>query len=218
MLTTEAFEIWCQQLQLAPETRTLLATLRTAPPVRKVRGRASNVTGRYPSPKMQRTIQFESQHVELWAIYAMERDDDVLEYYDQPTRLPLHYRAPSGRMTTQWHTPDFLVFRRTSVGFEEWKPASTLESLTTSMPARYQRDDQGTWRCPPGEVAASTLGLAYHVGLYGATERKRSLSLFFTIHRDLRGQTADRPRRWDRETAGVRLGECLLAPHRGIAR
>jgi len=49
---------------------------------------------------MGRTIQFESQHIELWGIYEMERDDDVLEYYDQPTHLQLRYRARSGRNTT----------------------------------------------------------------------------------------------------------------------
>jgi len=27
----------------------------------------------------------ESEHVEFWAIYGMERDDDVLEFYDQPS-------------------------------------------------------------------------------------------------------------------------------------
>ncbi len=43
-----------------------------APPVHKVRGRVENIYGRYPSPKLQRSIQFESQHVELWGIYAME--------------------------------------------------------------------------------------------------------------------------------------------------
>jgi hypothetical protein len=35
---------------------------------------------------MGRTIQFESHHVELYGIYEMEYDDDVLEYYDQPVR------------------------------------------------------------------------------------------------------------------------------------
>jgi hypothetical protein len=35
---------------------------------------------------MGRSIQFESRHVELWGIYEMECDDDVLEYYDQPVR------------------------------------------------------------------------------------------------------------------------------------
>jgi putative transposase len=93
MLTAEAFRAWCQRLQLPRETAEMLSAIRSSSPVRKVRGGASNVAGRYPSPKMGVSIQFESQHVELWAIYAMERDDEVLEYYDQPMRLPLRYRA-----------------------------------------------------------------------------------------------------------------------------
>jgi putative transposase len=99
MLTTEEFRAWCQHLHLAPETEALITSIRESPPVRKVRGRANNVTGHYPSPKMGCSIQFESQHVELWAIYAMERDDDVLEYYDQSVRIPLRYRAKSSRNT-----------------------------------------------------------------------------------------------------------------------
>ena len=122
MLTTDAFHTWCHRLQLAPDTVDRIAALRSSPPVRTVTGRAGNVAGRYPSPKMQRTIQFESQHVELWAIYAMECDDAVAEYYDQPGRMPLRYRAVSGRHTTQWHTPDFFVLRHDSAGWEEWKP------------------------------------------------------------------------------------------------
>jgi putative transposase len=31
------------------------------------------------------------------------------------------------------------------------------------MPFRYQRDGQGRWRCPPGEVYAEALGLTYRV-------------------------------------------------------
>src|SRR5205814_9490345 len=112
-------------------------------PVRKVRSGASNVSGRYPSVKMGFSIQFESQHVELWGIYTMERDEDVLEFYDQPTRIQLHYHARSGRKTSPWHTPDFLVLRRASAGFEEWKHASSLDTLTVTMPERYQRQAKG---------------------------------------------------------------------------
>jgi putative transposase len=112
---------------------------------------------------MQRTIQFESQHVELWAIYAMERDDDVVEYYDQPGRMPLRYRAVSGRQTTQWHTPDFFVLRHDSAGWEEWKPLPALEVLAVRMPARYHQTLAGQWHCPPGEVYAEPLGLTYRV-------------------------------------------------------
>jgi putative transposase len=65
MMTDEEFKLWCQRLQLSKEMETFIARIRSSPPVRKVRGRANNVTGRYPSPKTQRSIQFESQHVEL---------------------------------------------------------------------------------------------------------------------------------------------------------
>ncbi len=132
-------------------------------PVRKVQSHASNVSGRYPSVKMGVSVQFESQHVELWAIYAMERDDNVLEYYDQLTRIQLHYHARSGRKTSPRHTPDFLVIRRDGAGFEEWKSADALDKLAVRMPERYQRETSGGWRCPPGEAAAQALGLSYRV-------------------------------------------------------
>jgi putative transposase len=119
VLTTEEFRTWCRCLQLRPETEALLTKIRESPPVRKVRGRASNVTGRYPSPKMGCSIQFESQHVELWALYTMERDEAVLEYYDQPIRIPLSYRAKSGRKTTQWHPPDLMGIWRCPPGEAE---------------------------------------------------------------------------------------------------
>jgi putative transposase len=162
MLTTDEFQHWCAHLQLSTEAQELIATIRSSPPVRKVRGRLGAVAGRYPSPKMGRTIQFESQRVELWAIYAMERDDDVLEYYDQPIAVPLRYRTASGRMTTQWHVPDFFVLRRNGASFEEWTSASALAARTRRMPGRYQ-EEQGVWRCPPGEAYATLLGLSYQI-------------------------------------------------------
>ena len=163
VMTPEEFQSWSQRLQLTSETIALITTIRESPPVRRVRGRANNVTGRYPSPKMGRSIQFESQHVELWAIYGMERDDDVLEFYDQSSRIPLSYRARSGHKTTQWHTPDFFVLRREGAGWEEWKPASALNELAKSQPARYQQTGSGQWRCPPGEAYAAQFGLTYRL-------------------------------------------------------
>jgi len=162
-MTSEEFHAWSQRLQFTSETEAIIAAIRSSPPVRRVTGRANNVTGRYPSPKMQCSIQFESEHVEFWAIYVMERDDDVLEFYDQPSRIPLSYRAKSGRKTTQWHTPDFFVLRRATAGWEEWKPAPSLETLADSMPARYQQAGTGQWRCPPGESYAEQLGLSYRL-------------------------------------------------------
>jgi putative transposase len=68
MMTREEFHPWSQRLQFFKETEALIAAMRSSSPVRPVTGRTSNVTGRYPSSKMQYSFQFESQHVELWAI------------------------------------------------------------------------------------------------------------------------------------------------------
>ncbi|BCL78834.1 hypothetical protein ccbrp13_12990 [Ktedonobacteria bacterium brp13] len=46
-LTDEEFHAWCHRNQIEPETATYIQRLRTASPERKVRGRASNVSGRY---------------------------------------------------------------------------------------------------------------------------------------------------------------------------
>jgi putative transposase len=137
MLTDEEFAVWCQQNKIGPEMEAAIARIRSSRPSRRVQGGASNVSGRYPSVKMGFTIQFESQHVELWAIYVMERDKEVLEYYDQPTRIQLHYHARSGRKISPWHTPDFLVIRWDGVSFEEWKPANVLDKLVARKPERY---------------------------------------------------------------------------------
>ncbi|TME65233.1 MAG: DDE-type integrase/transposase/recombinase [Chloroflexi bacterium] len=162
-LTDEEFRVWCQHNKIEPQTEAYIQRIRESEPSRKVQSRASNVSGRYPSVKMGFSIQFESQHVELWGIYTMERDEDVLEMYDQPTRIQLHYQARSGRKTSPWHTPDFLVLRRNGASFEEWKQASSLDKLATSQPHRYQRNASGGWQCPPGEQAAQLLGLSYRV-------------------------------------------------------
>lgn len=162
-MKTFAFERWCDRLQLATTTRDVLAQIRSSPPARRVAGRLLNVCGTYASRKMGVSIQFESRTVELWAIYTMEHNRDVLEFFDQPTQLELTYPGLSGRATKALHTPDFLVLREDEAAFEEWKPESRLRELMVTHPGRYGRDEHGKWRCPPGEEAAARLGLSYHV-------------------------------------------------------
>ena len=146
------FQQWCRELQLPPSTCDLIADIRMAPPARRVTSRANNVSGAYPSRKMGVTIQFESHTVELWAIYLMEHDPEVLEFYDQPQTFKLRYQAKSGtKMLGHYYTPDFLVLRRNGVGFEEWKTEDELCRQAEKQPFRYRRMEDGTWRCPPGE-------------------------------------------------------------------
>jgi putative transposase len=109
------------------------------------------------------TIQFESHTVELGAIYQMEHDPQVLEFYDQPPPFKICYRSQSGRNIAHYHTPDFFVLRSDGAGWEEWKPEKQLKQLAEKYPTRYQRTEAGQWRCPPGEAYAEPLGLTYSV-------------------------------------------------------
>ena len=114
---------------------------------------------------MGATIQFESHRVELAAIYEMEYDAAVLEYWDQPLSIKLDYRSPAGRPMGVLHTPDFFVMRQSSAGWEEWKTEEGLERLAETMPHRYSRDTVGRWRCPPGERFAESVRLVLSTAL-----------------------------------------------------
>jgi len=163
MLSQDEFAAWCHQLQLTEATSAVIAQIRGSPPTRRVQSRRGNVSGRYPSRKMGVTIQFESHRVELAAVYEMEHDDDVLEFYDQPPQLQLTYATVSGRPVRVWHTPDYFVLRRAGARWEEWKPAGELIRLADRSPQRYRRNAAGGWECPPGERAAAEHGLRYRL-------------------------------------------------------
>jgi putative transposase len=163
MLTESEFNSWSTLLGLSADQYTMIQTIRSSPPSRRVSSKVGNVSGRYPSKKMGVIIQFESHRNELALIYSMEYDPDVLEYYDQPPKIKLQYEALNGRQIGVLHTPDFFVIRCNSAGWEECKQERELENLALKMPFRYQLDSNGDWRCPPGESFASILGLYYKV-------------------------------------------------------
>ena len=162
-MNSDEFDYWCVQQQLTVQSKDLIATIRAAPPSRRVQGRAKNVSGVYPSRKMGQTIQFESHTVELWAIYQMEHDSEVLEFYDQPPPFKIQYQNKTGRKIGHYHTPDFFVLRTTGAAWEEWKPETELNRLAQKYPGRYQKTETGDWHCPPGVAHAESFGLKYHV-------------------------------------------------------
>lgn len=141
MLNPSQFQQWCRALALSAETIDLIARIRFSPPVRRVQGRAGNVHGTYPSRKMGVTIQFESHTLELGAIYLMDHDEEVQEFYDQPLSFKLSYQTRSGHKTTHFHTPDFFVIRKDQAVWEEWKLEEELHKLAEKQPFRYQQHD-----------------------------------------------------------------------------
>jgi putative transposase len=162
MLDDQEFIFWRRSLRLSEQAEKVVAQVRSSEPSRSVRSAGSNVSGRYPSSKMGRTIQFESHRCELAWVHLFEHDPEVSEYYDQPAPIKLNYEQ-KGRRLGVLHTPDFFVIRKDSAGWEECKTEDDLISLSEKSPTRYCKDESGAWRCPPGEAYAEKFGLYYFI-------------------------------------------------------
>jgi putative transposase len=163
MISDAEFNQWSRRLGVSSEAHITISQIRSSSPVRAVSSSQGNVSGRYPSRKMGVTIQFESHKNELAFIYEYEHDSEVLEYYDQPSTIKLNYESATGRHLGILHTPDFFILRACAAGWEECKTEDDLVKLSSRNTNRYVRDNDGKWRCPPGEEYAKKLGLYYRV-------------------------------------------------------
>src|SRR6266852_551334 len=152
-----------RRLGLSQEAQDLLIHIRSSPPSRTPGARRGNMPVWYPSKKMQCIIKAESTKVEFPILLQAEHDDNVLEMWDQPPSIPLEYLDKRGHLQQPMHTADYFVFRYRSCGWIECKPARELSRLVEKQPNRYVLDEQGMWRCPPGEAFAAKYGLTYQV-------------------------------------------------------
>jgi len=164
MLSDLEFDNWHRGLGLPEAAIEIINRVRKSPPFRVVQGRHGNVRGRYASHKMGQTIQFESHSVELPFAHLLERDNDVLEYYDQPSeQVKLQYKAGKNEKVVGFYqTADFFVIEKEEAGWMECKTEEELIKLSEESPNRYVKID-GQWHCPPGEAYAEQYGLHYWV-------------------------------------------------------
>jgi len=160
--TEHTFTIGSHQLTLPAEGLAYVNGVRNSPPSRRVQGHR-NVTGLFPSRKMRNSIQHESGGIELAAIYRLEFDRGVLEYYDQPDSIVVSYEGEEGEARANRIFPDFLVIRFDRVLFLECKDAADLAKQAAKHPERFVCNELGQWRCPPAEAAAAKLGLGYEI-------------------------------------------------------
>ncbi|MEH6937807.1 Mu transposase C-terminal domain-containing protein [Bacillus sp. JJ664] len=164
MLLQQEFTKWCKDNMISDKAKEEINLIRTSPPNRKVQSSKGNVSGNYASKKMGVTIQFESRTVELAAVYQMEHDINVFEFYDQPKEgVFLNYLSKNGRKVSVNSTPDFFVIRENEAGWEEWKTEEELEKLAKESPNRYVKKNDGSWSCPPGEEYAKKFGLKFYL-------------------------------------------------------
>ena len=152
-----------RRLHLSKEAQKLLGEVRNSPPSRTPGARRGNMPVWYPSKKMQCIIKAESHKVEFAFLLQVEHDDDVLEVWDQPPSIELEYQDRRGRLQRPNHTADYFLFRYQEAGWVECKPTQELIRQARTRPNRYRLDEQGRWRCPPGEAFAAKYGLFYRV-------------------------------------------------------
>lgn len=86
------FQLWLNKISLSDFGKDYITRVRNSDPSRRVKSTSINVSGNYPSQKMQRTIQFESHKNELALIVQLEHDAEVLEYWDQPDSIKFFIR------------------------------------------------------------------------------------------------------------------------------
>ncbi|MEO1254688.1 MAG: TnsA endonuclease N-terminal domain-containing protein [Bacteroidota bacterium] len=167
------FKKWAEDLAFSDATTAKIQRIRSSPPSRNVKSGKGNVTSRVPIGDLGFVVQSESRTNEkpgLRTFYQYDAfvrkdnpDDQVIEFYDQPEKIQLKYLSKNGGKSTALHTPDFFVLRQDSAGWEEWKTDKDLEKISEDQPNRYVKDEDGIWRCPPGEEYASRLGLYYRL-------------------------------------------------------
>jgi transposase InsO family protein len=155
-------------------------------PSRVVRSTHSSMSGRFPSLKMRRSIQFESATLEGPAILKLEADPTTIAFLDQPQPLKVTYRR-AGRLRSHLQTPDFLRVQHGKVTLIECKP---LEKVLE----RNQRDtdyyvqEAGRWVCTALQTAARELGFDHEVwteSSFNPTEM-RNLRMLAAFMRDTR--------------------------------
>lgn len=164
-MSSSEFEEWAARMDLKEEAKKEIQRIRQSPPARRVGGGRNNVSGRYSSKKMGVTIQFESHKVELPAIYMMEFNDDVLEYYDQPPKIKMNYfqsKKDKNRKMAYWYTADFFVIEKKRAYWVECKTEEHLIKKSQEKPDRYFRDN-GRWEFALGKNYAIQFGLDFLV-------------------------------------------------------
>jgi len=131
---------------------------------------------------MERTIQSESHRVEFPFVLSeceFPKNDDVIEYWDQPTKLPLSYENKNGRIVRVTHTPDFFLMHPDRAGFVECKDEQTLLSLANEQPNKFSIDAAGIWHCAPAEIEAAKYGFYYRVFSSAEIDRTFSRNVMF---------------------------------------
>ena len=163
MLNDDQLQLLFTRFKLSSKARTLIETIRSAPPYQRLDSTGKSVFVQYASEKMGCVIQARGHRTTLPAIIRMEYNNEVLEFFDQPPPFQIRYLTQAKREVTPLVYPDFFVIRDSDAGWQEWRSEKDLVQRAQKMPNRYVQTENNRWRCPPGEQHAEQFGLSYQV-------------------------------------------------------
>lgn len=110
---------------LSSQALQILEDVRNGSPSRVVNNGGGSVIGLFPSWKSKKVLQFESLLEWLYAV-CLECDPKVIEYYDQPFRIPVVKQGKRGTLKS-YHVPDWLVLRTSGLGLTEVKRLAKVQ-------------------------------------------------------------------------------------------
>jgi putative transposase len=177
-------------LNLSAAATSYIEGVRSAEPSRAVQSSDHcNVIYRYASKKMGGAVAVESAEEYTFAT-LQEFDDNVLEYWDQPTSVSVQYLAKDGRYRRATYTPDFLILKKDKVELVQVKTSGACAELVKDRPGRWQWIDGG-YHDLAAEEYFSNFGLSHSVFIEGQNQKIRAENCRLLVH--LRDQEADAP-------------------------
>jgi|CXWL01.1.fsa_nt_gi hypothetical protein len=119
---------------------------------------------RYASLKMPFVTEGAADSTEWAAMIHWDHDDETDEFYPQPISLSITHKVGiTNRKTTHFTRADYLRITKSAFTFVECKTEEELITLAKESPDRFQRQADGSWRSPPGEIAAAEFGCKFEI-------------------------------------------------------
>jgi len=210
MLNSEQFASLLTSWSLPITGRAYIEQVRAAEPARLVRSRGTrNTPMRFASQLMGRVIQAESATVEGALVRQCEYDHlNVLEYWDQPTTVPLVITNKNDKRQRTTHTPDYLILGPSGPRVVECKTADRAKQLASTRPHDWKFDGTA-YRYEPAAAYFAELGIQHEIWIPDERSELRTsnIDLLIAVRR---WPMPERAEQW-RNRIALHLSNVLIA-------
>jgi len=163
MLNDAEINAILEKLHVPFPGREYIQRIRQSPPSRLIGTQpGKNVCTWYSSTKMGRTIQAESRTGEFAFCMECEFDEEIKEYWDQITPVPVVRHLKNGSVRRGDYTPDYLVISSNNIEVIEIKAEVILQEYIKTRPKDWIKEGN-EYIYLPAKNTFKKLGLRYRV-------------------------------------------------------